>query len=160
AFRNSFLGRTDRLLADLQAAMDNPLKATRIIDGALGVLDGIIYTFDTEVIPAAEKYATVNQAAAANVEKPAEETVKHADRARMILGEMRKSARFKTVSERRDILSQVSSNLSVPTAGQRAPAAEIRGVQELRFAVKTISNDLRSLRPQIERVKTPPTPDL
>ena len=94
AFRNGFLGRTDRLLADLQAAMDNPLKATRIIDGAIGVLDGIIYTFDTEVLPAVEKFAALAQASVVNVEKPAEETVTHAHRARMILGEMRKSARF------------------------------------------------------------------
>ena len=79
----------------------------------------------------------------------------------MILGEMRKSARFKTVAERRNVLSQVNSVLSTPATGQSAAAVELRGVQDLRYAVKTISSDLRSLRPQMQRLTTaPPPPDL
>lgn len=161
AFQSGFLGRIDRLLADLQASMANPLNAPRIIEGAIGVLDGIIYTFDTEVIPAVEKFAAVAQASVANVEKPAEETVKHAHRARMILGEMRKSARFKTVAERRHVVGQVNAALAAPAVERSAPMVEIQGVQDLRYAVKTISSDLRSLRPQMQRLTTtPPPPDL
>ena len=161
AFQNSFLGRIDRLLAALQAAFANPLEATKLIDEALGILDGIVSAFDAEVTPAVETDAAVKQAAVAAVQRPADETAKHADRARVILGEMRKSARFKTAVERRQVLTQVSAFLSAPAALQSITSVNLKGAEQLRLVVKKTSADLRLLRPEIQRLLTaPPTPDL
>jgi molecular chaperone GrpE (heat shock protein) len=160
AFQNSFLGRIDALLGALGAALANPLEATQLIDGALGILDGIVSGFDQEVTPAVEKDAAVKQAAVAAVQRPAAEAQKHAERARLILGEMRKSARFKTVAERRQVLTQLNSFLSMPTALQLAPATKFEGAEQLRLAVKKTSADLRLLRREFQRVVKTPAPDL
>jgi hypothetical protein len=152
-FQKSFLGPVDQLLAALQAMRRNPLNAGQLIAGALGILDGALFAFDRDVVPATERDAQVKQTAVANVKREADETQRHADTAKHILAEMRRGALFTTMAERR--VWAGAASVTVPmSAVTISPVVTLKSPYRLLAMSKSLRTDLVTVRPHLERLAT------
>jgi hypothetical protein len=159
-FEDSFLARIDQLLRSLIEALNNPLRTPKILEAAVGILDGIIAGYDNEVTPAVDKDSAVKRAGIVAAQRPAAEAQKHAETARIILVEMRRSARLKTVAERRQALTQLNATVSSAASARVESMVYLQASEQMRSAMKKSSADLRLLRPEVQRLKSAPAPDL
>lgn len=150
-FHNSFLGPVDRLLAALQAALRNPLNAGQLITGALGILDGTLSTFDRDVAPAAEQDAQVKQAVVAAVKREADQTQRHAGKAKQILMKMREGVQLKTVAERHALVGAASVAAPV-SAAKINTNVSLKSSNRLLAMSKTLRADMVTVRPELQRL--------
>lgn len=119
AFRNAFMAQIGVLLVALGAATTNPLAFD--IGALVLLLDGAFVAFDRDVVPEAERDAALKDMEVEKVMREADAAKRNEERGRYLLAEMRKGVRFKTVAERRSLVSSAlgATGASVATAATR-----------------------------------------